>query len=71
MTFSSSIPLNSDGDVDISLYVNDKRIGCGVRWNIDRSKTYLLNDSELVNEITIQQADKILKRHRIDISHDE
>ncbi|KAL7519606.1 hypothetical protein ACHAWX_004369 [Stephanocyclus meneghinianus] len=61
----------SDGDVDVSLYVNDKRVGCGVRWNFDRSKIYLLNDSELVNEITIQQADKILKRHRIDISHDE
>ncbi|KAL3781966.1 hypothetical protein HJC23_001311 [Cyclotella cryptica] len=61
----------SDGDVDISLYVNDKRVGCGVRWNIDRSKVCLLNDSQLMNKISFQQADKILKRHRIEINHDE
>ena len=60
--------IHSDGEVDLSFYVNDKRIGCGVRWMNDRSKVFALNGSTLGTPISLQQAESVLRRHRIEIA---
>lgn len=38
----------SDGELDVSFYSNDIRVGDGVRWNTDRTKASRLRDGKLV-----------------------
>ena len=38
----------ADGELDVSFYSNDIRVGDGVRWNTDRSRASRLSDGKLI-----------------------
>lgn len=40
----------ADGEIDVSVYREDIRIGEGVRWNASRNKASRLVDGQLVGE---------------------
>ncbi len=61
----------NDGEVDISLYENDKRIGTSLRWSSDRQKVYELNDQNQVERrIHLDEASDILSNLGIYFNRD-
>ncbi|KAL7434361.1 hypothetical protein ACHAXM_004017 [Skeletonema potamos] len=46
----------ADGEVDVSWYQEDRRIGEGVRWNSTRSKAYRLVRGTMKEEISLDEA---------------
>lgn len=46
----------ADGEVDVSWYQEDRRVGEGVRWNSTRSKAYRLHRGTRKEEITLDNA---------------
>lgn len=51
----------TDGRVEIYRYVNDSRVGDGVRWSADRKKAWKMNDSK-AKRITLEEATAIANR---------
>ena len=45
-----------DGSLDICLYVNDQRIGVGVRWSANRTKAWLVEGGRVRKKISIAEA---------------
>jgi len=57
-----------DGEVDISLYKNDKRIGTSVRWSSDRQIVYELDDQiQVERRILVDEASDVLSHLGVDI----
>ena len=55
----------ADGELDISDYQDDKRVGEGVRWNASRKQASRLVDGQLVGEegsMMVYDALKLTKR---------
>ena len=50
-----------DGSLDICLYVNDQRIGVGVRWSANRTKAWLVEGGRVRKKISIAEA---VNKHR-------
>ncbi|KAL9182818.1 hypothetical protein ACHAXT_004097 [Thalassiosira profunda] len=46
----------SDGEVDVSWYQEDRRVGEGVRWNASRSKAYRLIRGTKKEELSLDEA---------------
>jgi hypothetical protein len=46
----------ADGEVDVSRYNEDRRVGEGVRWNSTRSKAYRLVRGAKKEEISLDEA---------------
>ncbi|KAL7483305.1 hypothetical protein ACHAW6_008958 [Cyclotella cf. meneghiniana] len=51
----------TDGRVEIYRYVNDSRVGDGVRWSADRKKAWKMNDNK-AKRITLEEATAIANR---------
>ncbi|KAL3780732.1 hypothetical protein HJC23_001014 [Cyclotella cryptica] len=51
----------TDGRVEIYRYVNDSRVGDGVRWSADRKKAWKMNDGK-AKRITMEEAIAIANR---------
>ena len=56
--FGSSVKFfqGTDGEVDVSRYNEDRRVGEGVRWNSTRSKAYRLVRGAKKEEISLDEA---------------
>lgn len=48
----------ADGEVDVSWYEEDRRVGQGVRWNATRDKAFQLNRGTRQKEIPLDEAYK-------------
>ena len=48
-----------DGEVDVSRYSSDYRVGEGVRWNVDRSRVFRLVRGNVQDKIHLGEADWI------------
>ena len=46
----------ADGEVDVSWYQEDRRVGEGVRWNAGRSKAYRLIRGTKKEELSLDEA---------------
>lgn len=46
----------ADGEVDVSWYQEDRRVGEGVRWNTHRSKAYRLIRGTKKEELSLDEA---------------
>ena len=51
----------TDGRVDIYRYVNDNRVGSGVRWSKNRDKAWLMNGGKAIRRVTLTEAIAIAK----------
>lgn len=52
----------TDGRVEIYRYVNDSRVGDGVRWSKCRKKAWRMNDGKVTKRVSIEEAAAIAKR---------
>ena len=52
----------TDGRVEIYRYVNDARVGDGVRWSANRKKAWRMNDGKVTKRVSIEEAAAIAKR---------
>lgn len=52
----------TDGRVEIYRYVNDNRVGDGVRWSSDREKAWKMNGGKVVKRISMEDATAIANR---------
>eukprot|EP00571_Detonula_confervacea_P016406 CAMPEP_0172303248 /NCGR_PEP_ID=MMETSP1058-20130122/4810_1 /TAXON_ID=83371 /ORGANISM="Detonula confervacea, Strain CCMP 353" /LENGTH=753 /DNA_ID=CAMNT_0013013989 /DNA_START=281 /DNA_END=2542 /DNA_ORIENTATION=- len=52
----------TDGRVEIYRYVNDSRVGDGVRWSANRKKAWRMNDGKVTKRVSIEDAAAIAKR---------
>ena len=52
----------TDGRVEIYRYVNDNRVGDGVRWSSDRKKAWKMNGGKVVKRISMEDATAIANR---------
>ncbi|KAL3797788.1 hypothetical protein ACHAWO_000405 [Cyclotella atomus] len=52
----------TDGRVEIYRYVNDSRVGDGVRWSADRKKAWKMNGGKVVKRISMDDATAIANR---------
>eukprot|EP00581_Thalassiosira_minuscula_P013119 CAMPEP_0183729268 /NCGR_PEP_ID=MMETSP0737-20130205/29989_1 /TAXON_ID=385413 /ORGANISM="Thalassiosira miniscula, Strain CCMP1093" /LENGTH=798 /DNA_ID=CAMNT_0025961415 /DNA_START=56 /DNA_END=2452 /DNA_ORIENTATION=+ len=52
----------TDGRVEIYRYVNDSRVGDGVRWSANRKKAWRMNDGKVTKRVSIEEAAAIAKR---------
>ncbi|KAL7544092.1 hypothetical protein ACHAXR_013542 [Thalassiosira sp. AJA248-18] len=52
----------TDGRVEIYRYVNDARVGDGVRWSANRKKAWRMNDGKVTKRVSIDEAAAIAKR---------
>lgn len=52
----------TDGRVEIYRYVNDSRVGDGVRWSANRKKAWRMNDGKVTKKVSIEEAAAIAKR---------
>ena len=50
----------TDGRVDIYRYVNNVRVGDGVRWSANRKRTWRLKDGKVKGKISLQVATQIM-----------
>ena len=50
-----------DGRVEIYCYVNDNRVGSGVRWSDNRKKAWLMNGGKAIRRVTLTEAIAIAK----------
>jgi len=50
-----------DGRVEIYRYVNDNRVGSGVRWSKNRDKAWLMNGGKAIRKVTLTEAIAIAK----------
>ena len=58
----------SDGECDISMYENDKRVGKSVRWSTDRRKIFALNErNQASKKLSVNEAQDILVDLGVDI----
>lgn len=47
---------------NLHIYVNDSRVGDGVRWNADRKKAWKMNGGKVVKRISMDDATAIANR---------
>ena len=52
----------TDGRVEIYRYVNDSRVGDGVRWSANRKKAWRMNDGKITKRVSTEEAAAIAKR---------
>ena len=52
----------TDGRVEIYRYVNDSRVGDGVRWSANRKKAWRMNDGKSIKKVSPEVAAGIAKR---------
>mmetsp|Transcript_21415 Transcript_21415/g.36543 ORF Transcript_21415/g.36543 Transcript_21415/m.36543 type:complete len:1761 (+) Transcript_21415:57-5339(+) len=55
----------ADGELDVSFYSNDIRVGDGVRWNTDRSRASRLSDGKLIGtegDFSVDDAMRLTKK---------
>lgn len=50
----------TDGRVDIYRYVNDVRVGEGVRWSANRKKAWRLADGKVKGKVSLQVATQLV-----------
>ena len=43
-------------------YVNDSRVGDGVRWSANRKKAWRMNDGKITKRVSTEEAAAIAKR---------
>jgi hypothetical protein len=48
-----------DGEVDVSRYSSDYRVGEGVRWSGDRKRAFRLVRGNVQDEIDLDESDRI------------
>ena len=51
-----------DGEVDVSRYSSDYRVGEGARWSEDRKRSFRLVHGSIQEEIDLREADWIARR---------
>lgn len=51
-----------DGEVDISMYSSDYRVGEGVRWSKDRRRAFRLIRGNVQEEISLNEAGRIANK---------
>jgi len=52
----------TDGRVEIYRYVNDSRVGDGVRWSANRKKAWRMNNGKVTKKVSMEDATLIAKR---------